>query len=78
MWLDNFTADREGRQDLITEFDVVQYDDDNDNNKVNNMYWCNITSNVHKTDIITFLHILRKTRFTKCGNFTRNMNLIHT
>ena len=74
--MDDFTADREGPQVLITEFVVVQYDDDNDNNNVNNMYWCNIISNAHKTDIITFLHLLRKTRFTKGGNFTGNMNLI--
>ena len=42
-----YTADREDRQGLITEFAVVQYDDDDDdnNNNVNNMYWCNVTSN---------------------------------
>ena len=58
--MDDFTADTEGSQGLITEFAVVQYYDDNDNNNnnVNNMYWCNVTSNVHKTDIITFLHPL--------------------
>lgn len=52
--MDEFIADKEDRTGLITEFTVVQYDDDDNN--VNSMYWCNVTSNVHKTDIITFLH----------------------
>lgn len=55
--MDEFIADREGRKGLITEFAVVQYDDDDIIIIiVINMYCCNITSNIHKTDTITFLH----------------------
>ena len=51
--MDDFVADGEGSKGLISEVSVVQYDGNNDDN---NMYWFNITSNVHKTEIVTFLH----------------------
>jgi hypothetical protein len=54
--MDDFIADGRGRKDLVTEVAVVQYGDNN-----GNIAYCfHITSNVHKTETITFHHFYEK------------------